>query len=42
MHAVYGGSWFGIAARGFALLAVYFVLFTFVTVGLLVVAILLR
>ena len=42
MHAVYGGSWFGIAARGFALLVVYFVLFAFVTVGLLVVAILLR
>ena len=42
MHAVYGGSWFGIAVRGFALLVVYFVLFTFVTVGLLVVAILLR
>ena len=42
MHAVYGGSWFGIALRGFALLVVYCVLFTSVTVGLLVVAILLR
>lgn len=42
MHAVYGGSWFGIAVRGFVLLVVYFVLFVFVTVGLLVVAILLR
>jgi len=42
MHAVYGGSWFGIGVRGFALLLVYSVLFAFVTVGLLVVAILLR
>ena len=42
MHAVYGGSWFGIAVRGFALLLVYSVLFALVTVGLLVVAILLR
>ena len=42
MHAVYGGSGFGIAVRGFALTVVYFVLFTLVTIGLLVVAILLR
>ena len=42
MHAVYGGSWIGIGVRGFALLLVYSVLFAFVTVGLLVVAILLR
>ena len=42
MHAVYGGSWFGIGVRGFALLAVYFVLFAIVTVALLVAAILLR
>ncbi len=42
MHAVYGGSWFGIGVRGFALLVVYFVLFAIVTVGLLVAAILLR
>ena len=41
-HKVYGGSWFGIAARGFALIVVYFVLFVLVTVGLVVVAILLR
>ncbi len=42
MRTVYGGSWMGIALRGFALTIVYFVLFTFVTVGLLVAAILLR
>jgi hypothetical protein len=42
MRAVYGGSWFGIGVRGFALSVVYFVLLTFVTIGLLVVAILLR
>jgi hypothetical protein len=42
MHTVYGGSWFGIGVRGFALFVVYFVLFTFVTIGLLVVAVLLR
>jgi hypothetical protein len=42
MHAVYGGSWIGIAVRGFALFLVYFVLFAFVTIGLLVAAILLR
>jgi hypothetical protein len=39
---VYGGSWFGIAVRGFVLLIVYFVLFTIVTVALLVVSVLLR
>ena len=42
MHNVYGGSWFGIAVRGFALFLVYFVLFAIVTVGLLFVAVLLR
>lgn len=42
MRTVYGGSWFGIAVRGFVLLVVYFVLFTFVTVALLVVSVLLR
>ncbi|MEO8303157.1 MAG: DUF3667 domain-containing protein [Betaproteobacteria bacterium] len=41
-HAVYGGSWFGIAARGFVLLIVYAVLFSLVTFGLVIVAILLR
>jgi len=41
-HMVYGGSWLGIAVRGFALLTVYFVLFMLVTVGLLIVAVLLR
>jgi hypothetical protein len=41
-HAVYGGSWLGIAVRGFALLIVYFVLFVLVTVGLLIAAVLLR
>ena len=42
MHAVYGGSWTGIAARGFALLVVYLVLFGLVTAGLLFAAVLLR
>ncbi|HET7032575.1 MAG TPA: hypothetical protein VFJ48_05580, partial [Casimicrobiaceae bacterium] len=41
-HTVYGGSWLGIAVRGFALIVVYFVLFVLVTVGLLFAAILLR
>lgn len=41
-RAVYGGSWLGIAARGFTLVVVYSVLFAFVTVGLLLAAILLR
>jgi hypothetical protein len=41
-HMVYGGSWFGIAVRGFALFIVYLVLFMLVTAGLLVAAILLR
>jgi len=42
LRTVYGGSWIGVAVRGFALTVVYFVLFTVVTVGLLVAAILLR
>ena len=42
MHSVYGGSWFGIAVRGFTLFVVYLVLFALVTLGLLVAAILLR
>lgn len=41
-HAVYGGSWLGIAARGFVLFIVYTVLFSLVTFGLVIVAILLR
>ena len=42
MRAVYGGSWTGIAARGFALFVVYLVLFGLVTAGLLFAAVLLR
>ena len=42
MHAVYGGSWRGIAARGFTLVVVYAILFSLVTAGLLIAAILLR
>jgi len=42
MHAVYRGSWLGIALRGFTLFVVYSILFSFVTVGLLLAAILLR
>ena len=41
-RTVYGGSWLGIAVRGFALIVVYFVLFVVVTVGLLFAAVLLR
>ena len=39
---VYGGSWLGIAARGFLLFIIYAILFSVVTMGLLVVAVLLR
>jgi len=42
MHAVYGGSWRGIAARGFTLVVVYAILFSLVTAGLVIAAILLR
>jgi hypothetical protein len=42
MRAIYGGSWIGIAARGFALFVVYLVLFGVVTAGLLFAAVLLR
>jgi hypothetical protein len=42
MRAVYGGSWSGIAARGAALAVVHSILFGFVTVGLVIVAVLLR
>jgi len=41
-RAVYGGSWVGIAARAFVLLIAYSILFSLVTAGLLIVAILLR
>ncbi len=42
MRVVYRGSWIGIALRSFVLLISYAVLFAFVTVGLLGVAILLK
>jgi hypothetical protein len=42
MHRVYGGSWSGIAARGFVMFVLYAVLFSLVTMGLLVVAVLWR
>ncbi len=42
LRAVYGGSWTGIAVRSLAMLVAYLVLFALVTLGLLVVAILLR
>ena len=41
-RAVYGGSWVGIVARAFALLIAYSILFSLVTAGLLIVAVLLR
>jgi hypothetical protein len=41
-RAVYGGSWVGIAARAFVLLIAYSILFSLVTAGLLIVAVLLR
>jgi hypothetical protein len=42
MKAVYGGSWIGVVARGACLAAGYLVMFVFVTVGLLLAAIVLR
>ncbi len=42
LHAIYGGSWAGVAVRGFMLVVVYSIMFAFVTVGLLLAAILLR
>lgn len=42
MRAIYGGSWLGIAARGFALFVVHSTLFGLVTAGILIAAILLR
>ncbi len=42
MRAVYGGSWPGIAARAAVLVIAYSILFSFVTLGLLTAAILLR
>jgi hypothetical protein len=41
-RAVYGGRWLGIAARAIVLGFAYLVLFAFVTVGLIVAAVLLR
>ena len=42
MRAVYGGSWLGIAARAFVLFVTYWILFSFVTIGLLIAAVLVR
>jgi len=42
VRAIYGGSWPGIVARGAALIAVYSILFSVVTAGLLITAIVLR
>ena len=42
LHAVYRGSWIGIAARSFTLYIAYMVLFGIVTAGLVVAAVLLR
>jgi hypothetical protein len=42
MRAVYGGSWFGIAARGFVIVIAYSVLFALVTAGLVLAAVVLR
>ena len=42
MHSVYRGRWLGIAVRAGVLLIAYSILFSLVTVGLLLVAILLR
>jgi hypothetical protein len=41
-HAVYGGRWVGIAARAVVLGFAYLILFAFVTIGLVVAAVLLR
>src|SRR5262245_14979056 len=42
MRAVYRGSWFGIAARGFVIVTAYSVLFGLVTAGLVLAAVVLR
>jgi hypothetical protein len=42
LRVVYGGSWIGVLMRSFAMLIAYSVLFSIVTVGLLVAAVLLR
>jgi hypothetical protein len=42
MRAVYGGTWLGMAVRGFVLAVVHFVAFATANIGLLVAAILLR
>lgn len=41
-RAVYGGRWLGIAVRAIVLVVAYAILFAFVTIGLLVAAVLLR
>ena len=41
-RVVYGGGWFGIAARAIVLGLAYLILFAFVTIGLVVAAVLLR
>ena len=38
MKAVYGGRWLGVLARAWVLGISYLVMFTFVTIGLLVAA----
>jgi hypothetical protein len=42
MHAVYGGSWFGVIARSFVLFVIYSVLVGMASAGLLIAAIFLR
>ena len=41
-RVVYGGRWLGIAARAIVLGFAYLILFAFVTIGLIVAAVLLR
>ena len=41
-RAVYGGRWLGIAVRAMVLVVAYAILFAFVTIGLLIAAVLLR
>ena len=42
MRAVYGGSWVGIAARGFVIVIAYSILFGLITAGLVLAAACLR
>ncbi len=42
MRAVYGGSWVGIAARGFVIVIAYSILFGLITAGLVLAAVVLR